>query len=111
MLQSGAYFEEKGYIDKAVDLYKKGGNLRKAYDMAIKANYKEEADKIAQMLEVDSSQSYNEPSSATGGGSQIALSLGGNSGGGGGEDQESMVETYINRGQPERAIPVLINLK
>jgi hypothetical protein len=47
MLQSGAYFEEKGYIDKAVDLYKKGGNLRKAYDMAIKANYKEEADKIA----------------------------------------------------------------
>jgi len=33
-LKSAAYFEEKKFIDKAIELYKKGGNLKKALDMA-----------------------------------------------------------------------------
>lgn len=45
-LKSAAYFEEKKFIDKAIELYKKGGNLKKALDMAQKANLREEIDKI-----------------------------------------------------------------
>ncbi len=33
-LQSALYFEEKGFKSKAVELYKKGGNLIKAYNLA-----------------------------------------------------------------------------
>jgi len=39
MVQSAAYFEKKGKFDKAVTLYSRGGNKKKAMDIAIKYNY------------------------------------------------------------------------
>jgi hypothetical protein len=39
MVQSASYFEKKGKFDKAVTLYSKGGNKKKAMDLAIKHNY------------------------------------------------------------------------
>jgi len=50
-LQSAAYFEEKGFIDKAIDLYKKGGNLKKAMDMAKKHNLTDELNKIGSQMD------------------------------------------------------------
>lgn len=50
-LSSAAYFESKGFIDKAVDLYKKGGNLKKALDIAQKNNLSEEIRKINMQIE------------------------------------------------------------
>lgn len=38
MVQSAAYFEKKGKYDKAVSLYMRGGNKKKAMDLAIKHN-------------------------------------------------------------------------
>lgn len=38
MVQSAAYFEKKGKFDKSVTLYSKGGNKKKAMDLAIKYN-------------------------------------------------------------------------
>ena len=38
MLQSASYFEAKGKHDKAVQLYSRGGNRKKAMDLAIKKN-------------------------------------------------------------------------
>lgn len=38
MLQSAQYFESKGKHDKAVQLYSRGGNRKKAMDLAIKKN-------------------------------------------------------------------------
>jgi len=39
MVQSASYFEKKGKFDKAVTLYSRGGNKKKAMDIAIKYNY------------------------------------------------------------------------
>lgn len=50
-LQSAAYFEEKGFIDKAIDLYKKGGNLKKAMYMANKHNLTDELNKIGSQMD------------------------------------------------------------
>ena len=38
MIQSAQYFEQKGKFDKAVQLYSKGGNQRRAMDLALKHN-------------------------------------------------------------------------
>lgn len=38
MVQSAAYFERKGKFDKAVSLYMRGGNKKKAMDLAIRHN-------------------------------------------------------------------------
>lgn len=38
MIQSAQYFEQKGKQDKAVQLYSRGGNRKKAMDLAIKHN-------------------------------------------------------------------------
>lgn len=38
MIQSAQYFERKGKFDKAVQLYSKGGNKRRAMDLALKHN-------------------------------------------------------------------------
>lgn len=38
MIQSAQYFEVKGKHDKAVQLYSRGGNRKKAMDLAIKHN-------------------------------------------------------------------------
>lgn len=38
MVQSASYFEKKGKHDKAVTLYSRGGNKKKAMDLAIKHN-------------------------------------------------------------------------
>jgi hypothetical protein len=38
MIQSAHYFEIKGKHDKAVQLYSRGGNRKKAMDLAIKHN-------------------------------------------------------------------------
>lgn len=37
-VQSAQYFEQKGKVDKAVQLYSKGGNKRRAMDLAMKHN-------------------------------------------------------------------------
>ena len=39
------------FIDKAIDLYKKGGNLKKAMEMARKHNLNDELNKIASMVD------------------------------------------------------------
>lgn len=39
-LQTARYFESKGKMDKAVDLYDEGGNLNKAMKLAQKIGYK-----------------------------------------------------------------------
>ena len=44
MVQSAQYFEMKGKHDKAVQLYSRGGNRKKAMDLAIKY-------KLADMIE------------------------------------------------------------
>lgn len=36
MVQSAQYFEAKGKHDKAVQLYSRGGNRKKALDLALK---------------------------------------------------------------------------
>jgi len=36
MVQSAAYFEKKGKFDKAVSLYMRGGNKKKAMDLAMR---------------------------------------------------------------------------
>jgi hypothetical protein len=36
MVQSATYFERKGKFDKAVSLYMRGGNKKKAMDLAMK---------------------------------------------------------------------------
>lgn len=38
MVQSAAYFERKGKYDKAVSLYMRGGNKKKAMDLAMRHN-------------------------------------------------------------------------
>jgi len=38
MVQSASYFEMKGKHDKAVQLYSRGGNRKKAMDLAISHN-------------------------------------------------------------------------
>lgn len=38
MIQSATYFERKGKMDKAVQLYSRGGNKRRAMDLAMKYN-------------------------------------------------------------------------
>lgn len=38
MVQSAAYFERKGKFDKSVSLYSRGGNKKKAMDIALKYN-------------------------------------------------------------------------
>ena len=38
MIQSAAYFEKKGKYDKAVSLYMRGGNKKKAIALAIPHN-------------------------------------------------------------------------
>lgn len=38
MIQSAQYFENKGKHDKAVQLFSRGGNRKKAMDLAIKHN-------------------------------------------------------------------------
>jgi len=38
MITSANYFEKKGKMDKAVQLYSRGGNKRRAMDLAIKYN-------------------------------------------------------------------------
>lgn len=38
MVQSASYFEKKGKYDKAVSLYMRGGNKKKAMDLAIRHN-------------------------------------------------------------------------
>lgn len=38
MVQSAAYFEKKGKYDKAVSLYMRGGNKKKAINLAIPHN-------------------------------------------------------------------------
>lgn len=50
-LQSAAYFEEKGHKAKAVELYKKGGNLIKAYNLAQEEKLFDEAKQIARQIE------------------------------------------------------------
>lgn len=38
MIQSAQYFEKKGKFDKAVQLYSRGGNKRRAMDIAMQRN-------------------------------------------------------------------------
>ena len=38
MVQSANYFEKKGKVDKAVTLYSRGGNRKKALELAMKHN-------------------------------------------------------------------------
>lgn len=46
MLQSAAYFENKGHNEKAVILYMKGRNMKKALDIAVKAKLYDYVKKI-----------------------------------------------------------------
>lgn len=50
-MQSAAYFEEKGFKQKAVELYKKGGNLIRAYNLAQEEKLYDEAKQIAHQIE------------------------------------------------------------
>ena len=47
MIQSAQYFEQKGKVDKAVQLYSKGGNKRRAMDLAMKHNLAHMIDDIS----------------------------------------------------------------
>ena len=46
-IQSAQYFEQKGKVDKAVQLYSKGGNKRRAMDLALKHNLAHMIDDIS----------------------------------------------------------------
>mmetsp|Transcript_4514 Transcript_4514/g.3003 ORF Transcript_4514/g.3003 Transcript_4514/m.3003 type:complete len:92 (-) Transcript_4514:1067-1342(-) len=47
MVQSAAYFERKGKFDKAVQLYSKGGNKKRAMELAMKYNLANMIDDIS----------------------------------------------------------------
>ena len=53
MLQSAAYFEQKGHNEKAVILYMKGRNLKKALDIAVKAKLYDYVKKITAEINPD----------------------------------------------------------
>jgi len=53
ILQSAAYFEQKGYHEKAVILYMKGRNLKKALDIAVKAKLYDYVKKISGEINPD----------------------------------------------------------
>lgn len=53
MLQSAAYFENKGHNEKAVILYMKGSNLKKALDIAVKAKLYDYVKKITAEMNPD----------------------------------------------------------
>lgn len=53
MLQSAAYFENKGKQDKAVQLYSKGGNRKKAMQLAIQYNLTDMIDDISTGVQQD----------------------------------------------------------
>lgn len=54
MLQSAAYFEQKGFFEKAVLLYMKGKNLKKALDIAVKAKLYDYIKRITDEINADS---------------------------------------------------------
>ena len=51
MNQSAAYFEQKGILEKAVILYMKGKNLKKAMSIAVKAKLYDYVKKITTEIE------------------------------------------------------------
>jgi len=87
-LQTAAYFEQKGFIDKALELYKKGNNLKKAMELAMKANLREDVERISLMME---QQNKYVPSSE--------------------KDAETLINEFVLSGQAERALPILIQTK
>ncbi|KAL4454946.1 hypothetical protein ABPG74_006328 [Tetrahymena malaccensis] len=89
-LQSAAYFEEKGFKQKAVELYKKGGNLMKAYNLAQEEKLFDEAKQIARQIEQEEDQRHKkrDPNDLTG-----------------------IIDDFIEKGQPERAVPLMIKAK
>ena len=82
MIQSAQYFEQKGKFDKAVQLYSRGGNKRRAMDIAMKHN-------LAHMIE--------DISSGVGDGDDP-------------EELKSSVDFLMQNQQYEKAVEIMISL-
>ena len=82
MIQTATYFERKGKMDKAVQLYSRGGNKRKAMDLAMKYN-------LSNMIE--------DISTGVGDGDDP-------------EVMQSSVDFLMSGGQYEKAVEIMIGL-